>query len=199
MIDANEVRRFWFGDEVADAAVAKSQMPLWWDKNPAIDAQMRERFQALVEAVGAGAHRDWAENPEGLLALILVADQFPRNIHRDTPKSFAFDAQALQLTRMAVAKGFDRRLRPIERVFCYMPFEHSEDSADQERAVELFQALVDEAPASDKKIFEHNLEFAKKHRAVILRFGRFPHRNRILGRESTTDEIEFLRQPGSSF
>lgn len=199
MSEVDAVRRFWFGDERADAAVAADRAALWWEKNADVDGRMRQRFQSLVEAVGAGAHRDWADSAGGLLALILLTDQFPRNIFRGTPRSFAFDARALEFARAAIAHGFDRQLRRIERVFCYMPFEHSENLADQDRAVELFGGLRDEAPAADAALFADYLDFAERHRAIVRRFGRFPHRNGILGRDSTAEEIEFLRQPGSSF
>lgn len=192
-----EVRDFWFGNEDSDAAVAKARSALWWEKNTAIDAQMRERFQPLLDAVGAGAHRDWLSEPRGALALIIVTDQFPRNIHRDTPQAFAFDDLAREFARAAIDAGFDRALRPIERVFCYLPFEHSEALADQDRSVQLFEVL--HGSAADKELFAGYLDFARRHRAVIERFGRFPHRNRILGRTSTAEEIAFLQQPGSSF
>jgi uncharacterized protein (DUF924 family) len=194
-----EIREFWFGNEPTDAGVASARSALWWEKNVDVDAQMRERFQALVQEVGNGAHRDWLGTPHGALALILLTDQFPRNIFRDTPQAFAFDAMALGFARAVLEAGFDCALRPIECVFCYLPFEHSESLADQDRSVELFQALQDAVPPEDKPLFAGYLDFAVRHRSVIERFGRFPHRNRILGRASTKEEIVFLEQPGSSF
>jgi uncharacterized protein (DUF924 family) len=193
------IHEFWFGSETSAAAVAQSRTALWWEKNAEVDAQMRERFAPLVEEAGAGAYRSWLARPHGALALVLLTDQFPRNIYRDTPMAFAFDPLALEFARMAIDAGLDRQLRPIERVFCYLPFEHAETLADQGRAVDLFTALHAEVADMDKELFAGYLDFAVRHRAVIERFGRFPHRNRILGRESTTEEIEFLRQPGSSF
>jgi uncharacterized protein (DUF924 family) len=190
---------FWFGSESTDAAVAKTRTALWWEKNAEVDAQMRERFQTVVDAVGAGAHREWLATPHGALALILTADQFPRNIYRDTSQAFAFDALALAFARQTIDAGFDRALRPIERVFCYLPFEHSEALADQDRAVALFNALHEAVAPENKKLFAGYLDFAARHRAVIERFGRFPHRNRILERDSTAAEVAFLREPGSSF
>jgi uncharacterized protein (DUF924 family) len=193
------IREFWFGSEASNALVAKSRAALWWEKNAEVDARMRERFAPLVEEVGAGAYRSWLATPHSALALILLTDQFPRNIHRDTPRAFAFDALALEFARAVIEAGLHRRLRPIERVFCYLPFEHSEVLADQHRSVELFTALHAAVPSEDKELFAGYLDFAVRHRAVIERFGRFPHRNRILGRTSTKEEIEFLRQPDSSF
>lgn len=194
-----DVRDFWFGSDPTDAGVAKARAALWWEKNAEVDARMRERFQGLVEEVGAGAHPEWLETPHGILASIIVTDQFPRNIYRDTPKSFVFDNVALGLARSVVDAKADRMLRPIERVFCYLPFEHSESLVDQDRAVELFKALHASVPPADQKFFAGYLDFAERHRAVIERFGRFPHRNRILGRTSTKEETAFLATPGSSF
>jgi uncharacterized protein (DUF924 family) len=194
-----EVREFWFGSESTDAGVARARSALWWQKNAEVDAQMRERFQPLVDEVGAGLHRGWSATAPGALALILLSDQFPRNIYRDTPRAFAFDALALAFARTLLDAGFERKLRPIERVFCYLPFEHSEVLADQDRSVELFTALQDEAAAEDRELFAGYLDFARRHRSVIQRFGRFPHRNRILGRVSTAAESAFLQEPGSSF
>jgi uncharacterized protein (DUF924 family) len=199
MSDCDDIHRFWFGTATSDAAIAKAQAALWWEKSAAVDADMRERFQALVEAVGCGAHRDWAETARGALALILLTDQFPRNIFRETPRAFAFDAQALEFACTLFARGLDRQLRPIERVFCYLPFEHSEALADQDRAVELFKQLWSEVAPAEKAPFANYLDFAERHRQVVERFGRFPHRNRILGRASTALEQAFLRGPGSSF
>ena len=133
------------------------------------------------------------------MALILLLDQMPRVIHRGTPGAFAQDDKARRFADKGLASGADRLLRPIERVFFYLPFEHSEDAADQERSVELFQELAAEVPEEWKKSFDFYLDFAVRHEAIIDRFGRFPHRNAILGRESTPEEIEFLKEPGSGF
>lgn len=199
MASEAEIREFWFGGEASDAAVANSRAALWWEKNAEVDAGMRARFEALVDAVGAGARRGWLATPHGALALILLTDQFPRNIHRDTPKAFAFDPLAREFANAAIDAGFDRQLRPIERVFCYLPFEHSESLVDQDRSIELFKSLHAAVAPADQKLFAGYLDFAERHRAVIERFGRFPHRNRILDRTSTREETAFLRQPGSSF
>jgi uncharacterized protein (DUF924 family) len=160
---------------------------------------MRGRFQALVGEVGAGTHREWLATPHGALALILLTDQFPRNIFRDSPRAFALDPLALEFANAAIDAGFVQKLRPIERVFCYLPLEHSETLADQDRSVELFMALHAAVADDDKELFAGYLDFAVRHRVVIERFGRFPHRNRVLGRVSTGEEMAFLQQPGSSF
>jgi len=196
---AAAVLDFWFGSGTDDSATAKAQGKLWWSKDTAVDADMRTRFSAQVNAAAAGDHDDWAATPRGQLALILLFDQFPRNIYRDTPQAFAYDSRALQLALNLIANGADRSLRRIERVFCYLPLEHAESIEMQTRSVELFTALAADAPEQERDTFRGYVDYAIRHREVIARFGRFPHRNRILGRSSTPEESEFLKQPGSSF
>ena len=168
--------------------------PEWFRKDDAFDAAIRKRFGAEVEtalSVASGTGSDHV-----LLARILLLDQFTRNIFRGTPRAFAGDAQALQLAAALVDAGRDKNLSAWERWFAYLPFEHSESLLDQERSVALFAALRREM---QHEAFDSAHDYAVKHRVVIERFGRFPHRNAILGRESTSEEIEFLAQPGSSF
>lgn len=172
-----DVLTFWFADPERA-----------WKKDPAFDDELRRRFGALHAAVLRGEHDDWCATPRGVLAYVLVLDQLSRNLHRGDPRAFAGDARALTAAARAVDAGQDRALAPIERGFLYMPFMHSEALADQERAVALFAALG-----------EPFLPFAVQHRDIVARFGRFPHRNAVLGRESTPEEREFLTQPGSSF
>ena len=190
---------FWFGGEQDDAAVASAQSWLWWSKDAATDAEIRRRFEPAVQAAARGDLDDWVDTPRHRLALVLLCDQFPRNIYRDTPGAFAFDERARRLCRQALAAQEDAQLRPIERVFLYLPLEHSEDPGDQDEAVRLFEALVEAVPVARRAPFEGFLDFARRHRDVIRRFGRFPHRNRILQRPSTEEESEFLKQKGSSF
>ena len=166
----------------------------WFRKDDAFDAAIRERFGADVEAALNGVPGE--EPDEAQLARILLLDQFTRNIFRGTPRAFAGDAKALQLAAALVADGRDKSLSPWQRWFAYLPFEHSEDRLDQERSVALFAGLRREM---QHEACDSAYDYAVKHRQVIARFGRFPHRNAILGRESTTEEIEFLSQPGSSF
>lgn len=196
---ADDVLDYWFGTQVGDAATAAAQKKLWWSKDAAVDAEIRGRFGALVAAAAGGAHRNWADTPRGRLALILLFDQFPRNMYRDTPQAFAHDAQALQLALDGLAAGADSQLRPIERVFFYLPLEHAESAEMQERSVALFAALAAGVPAAERETFTGYADYAVRHRDIIRRFGRFPHRNRILGRASTPEETGFLKQPGSSF
>lgn len=179
---------FWF-------LPAGGYRPEWFRKDKAFDAAIRDRFGDAVEAaLGSEAPADAGD--EELLARILLLDQFTRNIFRGTPRAFAGDVQALAIATSLVTAGRDKNLNPWQRWFAYLPFEHAESMMEQERSVALFTALAREAQLS---AFENALDYAGRHRDVITRFGRFPHRNVILGRPSTAEEIEFLKQPGSSF
>ena len=166
----------------------------WFRKDEAFDARIAERFGALIDDALAGGLRAWEATPHGALARLIVLDQLTRNVHRGTPRAFAGDAQALALAQSLTEQGLDQQLPPMLRAFAYLPFEHAEDLAMQARAVELFQLLSQAQPG-----FESMLDSAQRHQEVIARFGRFPHRNAILGRPSTPQEVAFLRQPGSSF
>lgn len=191
MAEFNAVLDFWFGPPASDGYGRARDA--WFRKDPGFDARIRADFPHLHERAAAGQCDAWGDEPDSALALAVVLDQFPRNMFRGTPQSFASDGRALALARSAVARGFDRGLLPVQRWFIYLPFEHSEDLADQDRSVALFESLRGD-PQSVSPI-----DYAHRHRDVISRFGRFPHRNAILGRVSTPEEIEFLRQPGSSF
>ncbi len=193
------IKQFWFGDSDDDRLTGQRQAALWWSKNDALDCQVRQRFETALAAAEQGALDAWADTPDGLLALVLLTDQFPRNMYRGHARAFAFDALARSWCRQALEQHSDQALRPIERVFLYLPLEHSERLADQERAVQLFQALVDGVPAERQDIYRGYLDYAHRHHEVIARFGRFPHRNAVLGRSSTPQELEFLAGPRSSF
>ena len=185
---AAAVLDFWFDGE--------REREEWFRKDDAFDASIGQRFGATIDAALAGsldaAH--WDATPEGALARIVVLDQFTRNVFRGTSRAFAGDAQALATARALVARGDDLRLRPVQRQFAYLPFEHSESLDDQREALRLFAGLGRDAPA-----LAGLLEWAQKHFVIIERFGRFPHRNAILGRASTAEELEFLKGPGSGF
>jgi uncharacterized protein (DUF924 family) len=196
---AESILEFWFGTEADDLFAAKQQDELWWKKNPDIDLQIRERYASLLDSAATGKLDDWLEHPRGRLAMIILADQFSRNMYRDTPSSFAFDSFAQTWCKSGLDIGVDQMLRPIERVFYGLPLEHSESLADQQRSVELCKALAESVPDAHRELFDGYLQYAERHRDIVQRFGRFPHRNAILGRESTAEEIEFLTQPGSSF
>jgi uncharacterized protein (DUF924 family) len=166
----------------------------WFRKDEAFDAVIRERFGTDVEAALSASPGDASDEEQ--LACILLLDQFTRNIFRGTPRAFAGDVHALQLAATLVTAGRDKNLSPFRRWFAYLPFEHSEALLDQERSVALFSALAREM---QHEAFDSACDYAMRHREVIARFGRFPHRNSILGRTSTAQEIEFLALPGSSF
>jgi uncharacterized protein (DUF924 family) len=190
---AQDVLDFWFlksGDSGHGQPRAE-----WFRKDEAFDRAIRERFALEIEQAVAGGLREWDTlGPRGMLARILVLDQFTRNTGRDTPDAFAGDALALAAAQHLVDSGAHLALSPLERWFAYMPFEHAEDARMQEQAVQLFTALADGHPA-----FDGALDYAHRHRGVIARFGRFPHRNAILGRASTPEELDYLAQPGSGF
>ncbi|KWF01251.1 DUF924 family protein [Burkholderia pseudomultivorans] len=189
---AREILDFWFG--APDSAEFGHSRKVWFSGGAAFDALLRARYGALLDAACDGACDHWAESPLGVLALIVVLDQFSRNIHRGTPRAFAADPKALALARRIVAAGWDAQLPSgHHRAFAYLPFEHDESAASQREAVRLCAAIRAEAGC------EGYHDFALRHAAVIERFGRFPHRNAILGRASTDDEAAFLREPGSSF
>jgi len=186
-IKAQEVLDFWFGAEDVER-------PEWFRKNAAFDSEIARRFGALIDEALSGGLRDWVRHPRSSLALIVLLDQFTRNTRRGTAQAFAGDALALQAAKAMVATGQDRQLTPIQRGFVYLPFEHSEALADQDESLRVIGALVAEAPGR-----RGLLDYARRHHAIVARFGRFPHRNAQLGRESTAEEIEFLKQPGSGF
>jgi len=193
------ILRFWFGEVPADAATSPECARLWWSKQPAVDELMRERFGPLLQQVSSGALDSWASDPAGRLALILLADQFSRNIHRGQPEAFALDPIARRLALEGFASGAFEGLLPIQRLFATMPLEHSESLADQDRCVSLVRSLRDEVGPTERGTYDSYVDFAERHREIIRRFGRFPHRNAVLGRTSTPEEIAFLQTPGSSF
>jgi uncharacterized protein (DUF924 family) len=194
-----EILHFWFGDDPARALDDPTLQRLWWAKQPAVDAAMRERFGAQVRAAGEGALDGWAATPDGQLALILLTDQFPRNIFRDTPAAFALDPVARRWALQGIEQGVFDALHPVQQVFAWLPLEHAEDAELQARCVQGMRTLRERAPASHRAAFDSFVDFAERHEAVIRRFGRFPHRNAILGRDSTDEERAFLATPGSSF
>jgi uncharacterized protein (DUF924 family) len=186
----DEILDFWFGPP-SSPGYGQSR-PEWFRKNPSFDAEIRERFGAAMETALAGGFADWTA-PRAALARVLLLDQFTRNSFRDSARAFAGDPLALATAEASIARGDDRALIPVERWFMYLPFEHSEDLAKQERGVALCTRLRNETGLGDP------LVWVEKHAAVIRRFGRFPHRNAVLGRESTPEEIDFLARPGSRF
>jgi|SRR5690606_3695588 uncharacterized protein (DUF924 family) len=179
-----DVLDFWF----------KNNTDKWFVKSEEFDSEIRRRFQNLYEDIKSGKKKVWENSPHSLLASVIVLDQFPRNMFRGTKKSFETDLAALRLTKKALLEGFDKKLNSLEKVFLYLPLEHSEELSDQEDAVKLFTQLHEETQNS--ALF---LDYAIQHYKIIKRFGRFPHRNQILERTSTPEEVEFLKEKGSSF
>ena len=196
---AHQLLLYWFGDHDDDAEVARAQAGLWWGHDEETDAEVRRRVGDLILPALAGELDGWAASARGRLALVLALDQVPRNVHRGTPLAFAGDERALALTREGLERGDPDHLRPIEQVFLLMPLEHAEDLAAQEECVERMQTLTEAVPEAWREPFAMFCDYARRHRDVIARFGRFPHRNAILGRASTPEELAFLQQPGSSF
>ena len=190
--DAQAVLDFWFGPE--GSPEHGSARPFWFDKNDATDREIAQRFAPLIERALRGELADWAARPRSALAQILLLDQFTRNTMRDTPRAFAGDARALRAASAMVGARQDEALPPQLRAFVYMPFEHAEGLAMQDEAVRLFSRLAAEAPGMASM-----LDYALKHREIVQRFGRFPHRNAILGRQSSAAETAFLGERGSRF
>ena len=188
--EARAVLSFWFDGGEGAGQVRKA----WFKKDEHFDREVASRFGATLSAARSGRLEAWRATPLGRLALIVVLDQFSRNIHRGSPLAFESDAQALALARELVASGQDRSLDTLQRWFAYLPYEHSESLADQDESVRLFTALA----AEDERLADA-LDYAHRHREVIARYGRFPHRNAVLGRQNTADEAAYLATPGAGF
>ncbi len=199
MAEIEEILTFWFGDPGASPAFDQDRQKLWFGGGEAVDRLIRERFAETLAQAGRGEFDCWAHGSRGNLALILLFDQFPRNIFRGEGRAYAYDAQALNHTLGGMARRQDSSLSIVERAFFYMPLEHAEDLEMQRRSVRAFEALRAEAPAELKPMCEGFLDYAWHHLRIIERFSRFPHRNAALGRPSTEAEKAFLQQPGSSF
>jgi uncharacterized protein (DUF924 family) len=192
-----DVLTFWFGEQTGPWSVEPERQRRWFVKDPDFDAAIAARFGSTLETALRGELDHWSTSPRGRLALIVTLDQFPRNTRRGTAGMFSGDARALALATEGLALGHDAALRPIERVFHYLPFEHDEVLASQDRSMALYEALAAESVSAPFATM--TVDYAKKHRDVIARFGRFPHRNALLGRPSTDAEREYLAQPGAGF
>jgi len=191
MSELESVLDFWFGTPTS--ADWGQPRRVWFVKKAAFDREVRSRFLSTYRQAASGELDAWEATPKGCLALLLLLDQFPRNMFRNTPQAFATDDRALAIAQSAIARNFDRELLFVQRWFIYLPLEHSENLQHQNDCVKLFSQLATEGDENSP------VEWAKRHRDVIARFGRFPHRNKILGRENTPEEEAFLQQPGSSF
>lgn len=195
---ANHVLNYWFGDLKADP-LATEKNQLWFKSGVETDEEIRELFAENVTRAHEGDYQELRKTARGQLALIILLDQFTRNIFRGTPQSFASDPRALHYALDLIASEQHKKLSPIERVFVYLPLEHTEDASMQEQCAKLYDELRNDVDEKDRKLFDVFYDYAIRHKVIIDRFGRFPHRNEILGRESTPEEIEFLTQPDSSF
>jgi len=198
-VSYSDVLTVWFGEIDDDGQIDAAYKSRWWKKDPVFDQFLRAQFAKVHSAILAGECEDWLADARGRLAYVIVLDQFSRNMFRDTPAMFAADGRAVATAHEGVDCGDDEELAIPERSFLYMPFMHSEDLSDQDRCVTLFTAMRDSADEAQREGVQYMLDYAVKHRDIVKRFGRFPHRNALLGRESTDEEREFLTQPGSSF
>jgi len=192
MTSKDEVLSYWIGQAADDAAIAGSKTKLWFMSSPAADDKLRELFGELLKVAEQGKLESWATDPRGSLALVILLDQFSRNLYRGTAKAFANDAAALDLSRKLVENGQHRDLKTIERVFLYLPFEHAESAELQQQSVELFQALIKDSEPKWHPQLEAFTDHAIEHQNIIIRFGRFPHRNAVLGRTNTVEEKLYL-------
>ena len=200
MSEFEQVLEFWFGKCAADGALDRAKQKMWFSDGRNYDAAIRKQFGKLHRRARRGElDAEWAATPRGRIALIVVLDQFSRHIHRGTATAFAQDPAAQRLADAGVEQGADRALIPAQRAFFYLPFEHAEDLQLQRLGARLFERLATEVAPAWRKEYTSFADYSGHHRDIIERFGRFPHRNSILGRESTAEELEFLKQPGSSF
>jgi uncharacterized protein (DUF924 family) len=196
---ARKIREFWFGETLADPTRIPDRIPFWFGRDPARDKAMRRDWETTVNDARSGRLDAMGETAGGRLALILLLDQFTRNIYRGTPQAFEKDGRARYLMRDGMSRLMDLELSPIERCFFYMPLQHSESLDDQEMGVARYSQLVTEVASDYREIFENFLHHAQQHRDVVARFGRFPHRNSILNRLNTREERTYLAGNAPSF
>lgn len=199
MSESEDVLKFWFGSLDSEGRADAEHAQRWWKKDDEFDSAIRQFFGVVHEALAHGQREEWLGSARGTLAYVIVLDQFSRNMFRGSGRMFERDPQALRASLVGIDRGFDRELALDERGFLYMPLMHSEDIAMQDRCVALFSAFRDEVSGDAKKSIANSVDFAIRHRDIVQRFGRFPHRNGLLGRTSKGEEIEFLLEPGSSF
>lgn len=200
--DPERVLDFWFADAAREPSAAEARSSLWYGGGASpeeIDREIAERFGDLVRAAAAGELDAWTGTPRGRLALVILLDQFPRNLGRGTARAFEHDERALELTREGVARGDLEELRPVEQVFLLMPYQHVEDLAMQRAGAALYDRIAAEAPLEWRPYLEYTRDYARRHLAIVERFGRFPHRNEVLGRSATAEETAYLAQGGDRF
>ena len=195
----DQILSFWFREQELSAPQIDRRMDIWFGEDPAFDEAIMVGFEDDVEAASNGRLDHWAEEPRGRLALILLIDQFRRNIHRNTAKAFSHDKLALKLCVEGAVKKKDKGLTPIEKVFFYMPLQHAESVKVQAKSVELFNKLAESVSPTYRETFLTVAQFAELHKDIIDQFGRFPHRNKLLGRENTPEENEYLAGDSPDF
>ena len=194
-----EILEFWFGDALGSPEALGPRSQLWFTRNDDFDRQIENRFGALPDRATRAELDEWRAEASSALALVLVLDQFPRNLYRDSVRAFEFDPLGREIAIEAISRGFDQVLHPLQSVFLYLPLEHAEDIALQERSVQLFEQLAENAPAALRPNFDQFTAYARRHRDVIRDFGRFPHRNELLGRKPTPAEAAYLESGGDTF
>ena len=183
---------FWFAPKESDTAAIDSRMELWFGTDQEVDQELDERFGSLLKQAAAGELDDWAATPEGRLALIILLDQWTRNIHRGSSAAFEHDRKALSLCVEGVNRGDHKHLDPFQQAFMFMPLQHAESVKVQEKSVEVFQALAQSVPDTLRETFDNMAHYAELHRDIVKQFGRFPHRNKLLGRDNTSEEDAYL-------
>ncbi len=207
-MEVQTILEYWFGEEVSNdnsnhprsaQEISQQKSKLWWSKDAAVDSDIHQRFEPTLKALLTGHYSSWFETPQGRLAAIIVLDQFSRNMYRTHAQAFSQDSLALYWALQGIRQGDDKKLTPLQRVFFYLPLEHCEQLNMQNLAIEKFEQLAADAPASFADLAKGFVSFAHQHQEVIARFGRFPHRNALLNRQSTPEELEYLAQPGSGF
>ena len=199
VVDAEQLLDFWFADAASGPAAVERRNRVWFAGGESFDRACTERFAATLEAAASGELDHWKESPRGRLALIILLDQFSRNIYRGTAAAFRQDSRALATCRQGIAKGHDKQIVPFERSFFYMPLEHAEDREAQALSVRLFETLADESPEEWRARLKNDVGHARRHRDIVEEFGRFPHRNAVLGRDSSPAEQAYLADDAPRF
>ncbi len=195
----NTVHEFWFGDATDWLECVTRNQQRWFERGQELDAPVRDQFATLVLAAAAGEYDQWLDTPHGAIALILTLDQFPRHIYRGSAQAFELDHKALQLCQLGIERGIHEQLAAVERSFFYLPLEHSEDLEAQQQGVALMQANALNGPPQLTDYLNNSTRYSEAHRDIIARFGRFPHRNSVLGRASTKQEIAYLNAGAARF
>lgn len=197
----DRILNFWFGNLKDNEIPSQECRRIWWIKDDENDKKIKDHFENDLALARKGDLEDWELTPSGTLALILLLDQFPRNIYRGTLRAFSQDQKAIEICIGGIERGFDTNLHAVKRIFFYMPLMHSEDMGMQEKSIERYSTLKElfTVPPLLAKMVSENLNYAHSHYAIVKKFGRYPHRNHILGRESTPEETRFLTEPGSKF